>query len=131
MRDTVKAILDPVVEFLNQDNNESQELWNILTALRGPDNEDSILKSLTVARIRYAIGLKPMATQPNSFHLANNFGVVDGNPALAGPNGALISNLPLPNYADLKVVESYHFRDHVLNAINAINRTDVLKKENL
>jgi hypothetical protein len=34
-----------------------RSMWSILSALRGPDNEDTVLKDKTTAKIRSAIGI--------------------------------------------------------------------------
>jgi hypothetical protein len=58
-----KAELDRIVEFLNYgygDDVATSALWNVLSALRGPDEDDRMeaLKCSTTAVIRHAIGLK-------------------------------------------------------------------------
>jgi hypothetical protein len=58
-----KAELDRIVEFLNYgdgDDGATSALWNVLSALRGPDEDDHMdaLKCSTTAVIRHAIGLK-------------------------------------------------------------------------
>jgi hypothetical protein len=61
---TAKSVLEQVVAVLNNRDTisgleESNRLWSILTALRGPDQKYSYdLKNATTARIRHAIGLK-------------------------------------------------------------------------
>lgn len=63
----IKKLLKQVVKVLNEDTKESAMLWDILSALRGPDilyppvlvRE---LKELTTARIRAAIGLRDNTT---------------------------------------------------------------------
>ena len=54
----VRQLLDTIVTVLNGPRTEAKQLWNVLTALRGPDSDSSYLKDLTTARIRGAIGLK-------------------------------------------------------------------------
>jgi len=55
-----KQLLERLVDFMNSKSDmPSLDLWNILTALRGPDSEDDFLKNKTTARIRGAIGLDP------------------------------------------------------------------------
>lgn len=57
-----KAELKRIVEFLNYnagDDDDSDNLWNVLSALRGPDVDDHMeaLKLSTTSVIRHAIGL--------------------------------------------------------------------------
>lgn len=56
MTGATKKILKQVVTFINK-HKDGSELYNILTALRGPDSEDYSLKSCTTAVLRRAIGL--------------------------------------------------------------------------
>lgn len=46
-----REILDKIDEFLAKGNADSQDLWDILTALRGPDSENDI-KHVTTIPIR-------------------------------------------------------------------------------
>jgi hypothetical protein len=55
---TAKSVLESVVSVLNSDTDDAGILWDILTALRGPDNSDDKVKNKTTARIRHVIGLK-------------------------------------------------------------------------
>lgn len=55
---TVDLPFRECVERLSQKLN-NHELWDVLTALRGPDNEGLDIKSATTAVIRKAIGLDP------------------------------------------------------------------------
>jgi hypothetical protein len=58
---SAKLMLEQIVKFLQTDDQESENLWNILTALRGPDidsgNLQEDVKNRTTARIRGTIGL--------------------------------------------------------------------------
>ena len=56
----VRQLLDTIVTVLNGPRTKAKQLWDVLTALRGPDSDSdsSQLKDLTTARIRGAIGLK-------------------------------------------------------------------------
>lgn len=53
-----KPLLKQIVKFLNEAGPESRELWDVLTALRGPDNNREIDKNAATAVIRHAVGLK-------------------------------------------------------------------------
>ena len=53
-----KPILKKIVAFLNVGDEQSTYLWDILSALRGPDHDHAIhAKEATTAVVRYAIGL--------------------------------------------------------------------------
>jgi hypothetical protein len=54
----VRKVLANVVKVLNEGTQSSGDLWNILSALRGPDNNLGVLKGYTTARIRGIIGLE-------------------------------------------------------------------------
>lgn len=50
---TCSDVLEIIDVFLNKNNDESKTLWAVLTALRGPDNnEQGLLKDTTTAVIR-------------------------------------------------------------------------------
>lgn len=54
-----RAELKRIVRFLNKGDGGSRRLWDVLSALRGPDLEDSEeIKNCTTAVIRAAIGMK-------------------------------------------------------------------------
>lgn len=64
-----KKLIEQIVEVLNEDNHIGEDagsentsggraLWDILTALRGPDGDDTRLKDETTAKVRAAIGMK-------------------------------------------------------------------------
>lgn len=54
-----KRRLDSLVEFLNEGSNGAQALWDILTALRGPDIGGQHTKKYITLPIRQVVGLKP------------------------------------------------------------------------
>jgi hypothetical protein len=116
----VKEVLQPVVDFLNDESQLERvraELWDILSALRGPDSGNVQLKEQTTERIRYAIGLKG----PEKFGNSEQIGV-------AGK--ILISTNPLPEQEKAFFVakaESEHFAHHVAEAIKAITRIEETK----
>lgn len=67
---TAKSALEHVFEVLNarggvfnhpsnEQYNEARNLWNILTALRGPDDGNEFLKERTTQRLRGALGTNP------------------------------------------------------------------------
>ena len=55
--DTVENLLARLAGFLNKHDDQSRRLWNILTILRGPDDENTALKAGTTAVIRKKIGI--------------------------------------------------------------------------
>jgi hypothetical protein len=124
MRNDVKALLEPIVEALNKNDRTAKQLWDILSALRGPDIEPrhfatqydylslTTVKELTTERIRFAIGLR---------------GSRYSGAELGGVHGALLSENPLPSPSDAQkegAKLSDHFSYHVLNAIQAIQEED-------
>ena len=52
-----KKLLQNLVKFLNKADGAAEQVWDILTALRGPDSNDEGLKNLTTGRLRSCIGL--------------------------------------------------------------------------
>jgi hypothetical protein len=56
---TVNQVIDTIVRVLNGPRDQAKQLWDVLTILRGPDNDDSALKAVTTAPLRGAIGLNP------------------------------------------------------------------------
>ena len=55
----IRTALKQVVDILNTGTENSKLLWDILSALRGPDFENSYyIKDLTTGRIRAIIGLR-------------------------------------------------------------------------
>lgn len=52
-----KPLLKQIVDFLNVADDESKKLWDILTALRGPDSDIDDIKYATTSVIRKTIGL--------------------------------------------------------------------------
>lgn len=62
----MKEILQQIVDLLSEDdgsglalntNSEGFKLWSVLTALRGPDNDDEVVKKATTAVIRWKVGI--------------------------------------------------------------------------
>lgn len=53
MTEPTRKLLESLDEFFaTADTESTKEVWNVLTALRGPDSEDARLKYETTARIR-------------------------------------------------------------------------------
>jgi hypothetical protein len=94
-------VIASVVEVLNgPDTIEAKHLWNVLTALRGPDTDDYALKLNTTSKIRGAIGLKSNST------------------------GAFVSYEALPDSPDsafaLANRGGFHFADHFKMAVESL-----------
>ena len=51
---TVRGMLDLIDKFLARCDGESGNLWDVLSALRGPDDDDEITKKKTTIPIRAA-----------------------------------------------------------------------------
>lgn len=110
MRAKVKELLQPIIDEINSGSEVGDDLWFLLTALRGPDDqslEGKLLKHDTTARLRYALGFRDTEIASYRFDL---------------------SELPLPKQSELGF-ESYsdpnrHFRGHFRLAVEAFETTD-------
>lgn len=103
--DTVNAVLDRIDEVLASGGAESRQLWDILTALRGPDSGDIVVKRDYTAPIR-------AAAFPRSADANSRFSL-----AFMWP-----TTLPSVHTAQL----DQHFFSHIdtaLTALHEINRT--------
>jgi hypothetical protein len=128
---TVKSILDGVVAFLNKGNDDSKMLWNVLTALRGPDNGDEKLKENTTMRLRHAIGL-----QQTRLGAMTDDGIPVGLDKIYKPTDVhnpqyramdfLMANFD-NRLANVKPL--WHFSDHYVSALAALLELDYLKQE--
>lgn len=110
MSPATRKILDQIDEFLLRSNDESAELWHILTALRGPDDpERDAEKSTTTAVIRSAAfprcGELPCMMFGSNTYVAACF---------APPDVAFIS--PSESWS-----KDYHFNYHVRAAAKALD----------
>jgi hypothetical protein len=76
-KEEAKAVLDRVVNILNEGTSISEQVWWILGGLRGPDSDNEVLKRKTTARVRGTLGIK------------------SGNFSQYAAVGALISNAPI------------------------------------
>jgi len=56
-KETARNLIKNVIEFVNTDSLYGRDLWAILTALRGPDTNNMVVKALTTQKIRGAVGL--------------------------------------------------------------------------
>lgn len=115
---TVRTILNQIVQFLNGiERSEVQDLWNILTVLRGPDSDDDALKEKTTASLRGALGLKVCGAIINTH----------------SPFGTDYLN---SNYLRIAGIEQlkksfpgtqHHFADHYFLALGALKRQGYIK----
>jgi len=81
-------------------------IWQVLSALRGPDDGDSNLKNLTTARVRSIFGLEACANSPT---------------------GAIVNDIPLPHRQivrrnELLKKSGWHFKSHFEQAMSALQR---------
>lgn len=53
-----RAAINALVKVLNKGDETACLVWDVVTALRGPDDSSDTLKQLTTARIRGAIDIK-------------------------------------------------------------------------
>jgi hypothetical protein len=129
-----REILGLIVEFLEQGDDSSRQLWSILTALRGPDqNRNRVdefdaatrLKHLTTAKIRRAIGMRFNPEIPAD--------IADGKPARLGPGNTDVPlGTPDDEFYRLRAYKTElraefpnsdpHFRDHVAKALLALEK---------
>lgn len=79
MRDKVREVLNQLDEVLSLDNPDSKELWNVLTALRGPDNDLDSHKFATTGLIR-------AKAFPKSYSKSYSNNLAD---LISGPGGSL------------------------------------------
>lgn len=120
MRARVKELLAPIVAELNTGSQNARDLWDILSALRGPDFiVNSELKTSTTAAIRSAIGIVP------DHEGADNKVYALGVRAEVNPDGAK----NLPDWSNLcalarELGQPIHFFEHASNAIDAIERKE-------
>lgn len=105
MTKPVKKVLEAIVSFLYDptiSRRDKQDLWLILSALRGPDNGDENIKQLTTARIRHRIGI--------DLALADELGI-----SINGDNGSIDTD---------HITGSEHFMFHIIWAKKALERDE-------
>ena len=95
-KNTRKFITTLRQQFKAADNDTKIEIWDILTALRGPDNYDHDLKKATTGLVRKAV-----------------FGSIDLPMAIVTPRDFAV-------YVDKRTHSSGHFSNHAENAFNAL-----------
>ena len=117
---TVNQVIDTVVRVLNGPRDEAKQLWDILTILRGPDNDDGYLKVITTAPLRGAIGIRPGASGAivnNSKPFAANLDVTEGGQDW----------YPMLDTLAKKHNAQYHFSVHYRAALNTLKRLGYVK----
>ncbi len=101
-----KKVLKGVVEFLNVADSEAIKLWQVLSALRGPDSESIDAKEASTSVIRHAIGL------------------TDTGNLIINPDGegklAMRTDLDEGGWTKLRANTSFHFTHHTRQAFEVL-----------
>lgn len=103
---TLRSVLNDIEKVLSRHDQLSQDVWDVLSALRGPDTEGSMAKGLTVSIRRAAF--------PKLAAYAD-----DQDAAIAGSifaDWGASADFEL----DLNRIESGHFRQHIRSATRAL-----------
>jgi hypothetical protein len=117
----VKQLVDQIVTVLKGPRSEAKQLWDILTALRGPDDCNIELKEITTAAIRAAIGLGQ-----------NSVGAVVNSSRPFGADLNLSADFT-PDYYKLQELlvddykAQYHFVIHYRQALQALKQLGYIK----
>ena len=91
---------------------ERANMWEILSAIRGPDDANSITKKYTTARIRYELFGKVFAKE-------------------IGHHWASVrASIPKKKWPTSKLATTWHFSGHIQGAIYAISRVTKKKMRN-
>lgn len=117
---TVNQVIDTIVRVLNGPRDQAKQLWDVLTVLRGPDNDDSELKAITTAPLRGAIGIRPGASGAivnNKQPFAANLDVTEGGQDWY----AMLDTLAKKHNAQ------DHFGTHYRAALNTLKRLGYVK----
>lgn len=115
MNQDVRDILNKIDDTLSKNDQSSNQLWDVLTSLRGPDNEDSYLKAATTLLVRSA-----------AFPKTASVAFVNDTDGIAGVHGALYGtdndyNTRLRRASQQCVSEHLHFYHHVHTAFIALS----------
>lgn len=102
---TLRQILDLIDTQLAKEDDTSRQLWNVLTALRGPDDANEALKVAKTVPIR-------RAAFPKSAAIAGTYGHVNGAFFGRPENKEVDSNTNL--------FYTSHFISHIRNAAEAL-----------
>lgn len=116
----VKFVLSEIADLMKGDHNPDDPayfMWAILTALRGPDMEEtrmSDLKKATTTKIRAVLGIPPY---PHN---------------ISGVDSAREKPLTLPRFLDAvgnipgAATSSFHFASHYNEAVRALRKLNLL-----
>lgn len=115
MRVKVKRVMDEIITVLNREDENAKDLWNILTALRGPDSGHCELKKATTAVLRYNLGLGASHTPHLGYWMQGTAMAVQGTLDLSEIRAELLSV-----YSDANL----HFIQHFESAVQAFLRSE-------
>lgn len=108
---TAKQVITDMIEVLNSNTREAEQLWDIITSLRGPDSSSNPLKDVTTTRIRGALGLT----------MNSDFAVVSKKSPTGSDDPALDLDFFLPKLkAEFGGSVQYHFVAHYIRALRAL-----------
>lgn len=113
---TMRDVLDLIDAVLLRRDEESAKLWNVLTALRGPDSGDEALKLATTCHVRQAAFPRTAnrsawwaAFGPDGRHYTSTYMTPIGTP------------LTVPADPTVPSGGSCHFSGHVICALKALD----------
>lgn len=108
----VKRVLTAVNKVLGdaKDKTAARNLWNILTALRGPDSDNTTVKQYTTAQIRYLVG------------------EISKTPFAHTNVGAIVQEFKPTQFGKHKDTND-HFRAHIRYALEALHEIGVITLE--
>jgi len=101
----LRALLKKIVTTINRSDRNAKHLWDILSALRGPDSGNGYNKTRTTERIRHTLGFKP------------SMFFTDTDP--------LIYDSEL--HTTIAKEEGDHFADHIASAVDALKELGYLR----
>lgn len=104
-----RVMLEMIVDFMNKaDEDDSRKLWDVLTALRGPDSDALKLKDATTAVVRHKLGLLSRG----------NFITAKDSPEAAAHRN---ESMPRENrYGGYYLRDYNHFSHHAYQAFKAL-----------
>ena len=115
---TLRELLNEIDEFLWQDIPRARGLWDILTALRGPDDEDlQDLKLATTGVVR-TLAFPKTSTRHCETGGPLKAAFAYNSPIRLGELAGERKEMALPTY----YYSSDHFRTHVARALSALER---------
>lgn len=124
MHNTAREVLDAIDQFLAQGpDHEARNLWQVLTALRGPDDGNDQAKDQITAPIRGAAFPRCLKRAPQPW--PNPYGITDGKPRRFHRGW----QIALPGTFALAPTMSGHFDGHAINAARALDLLPTQPKE--